>query len=330
MSSPKLLVRVRTVIRLKHYSPKTEKAYVAWIRRFVHFCDMRHPERCGAAEVRDFLERLATHDGLAASTQNQALAALQFLYEQVLEVSLGRLPAFARAKHAVRVPNVLEPTDVAAVIAQLSGVVRLVVMLMYGAGLRLEEALSLRVKDVDARRRVLTVRGGKGNKDRRTMLPETLVEAMTAQLMRVRTKQLQDMQRGGGYVRLPDAIDRKIPSAVRDWRWSWLFPAAREYVDRDTRHRFRHHLHPSTVQRAITMAGVRSGINQRVTAHTMRHSFATQLLRAGYDIRTVQELLGHRDLNTTMIYLHVLDRGAGVRSPLDLLRDMSKPSGAAS
>ena len=162
------------------------------------------------------------------------------------------------------------------------------------------------------------------------MPPETLVEAMTAHLMRVRTKQLQDMQRGGGYVRLPDAIDRKIPSAVRDWRWSWLFPAAREYVDRDTRHRFRHHLHPSTVQRAITLAGVRSGINQRVTAHTMRHSFATQLLRAGYDIRTVQELLGHRDLNTTMIYLHVLDRGAGVRSPLDLLRAVSKPSGAAS
>ncbi len=170
---------MRTVIRLTHYSPTTEKAYVAWIRRFVHFCDMRHPERCGVAEVRECLETLATQDVLSASTQNQALAALHFLYEQVLALSLGRLSAFARAKRAVRVPNVLEPTDVAAVIAPLSGMVRLVVMRMYGAGLRLEEALSLRVKDVDGRRRVLTVRGGKGNKDRRTMLPETLVEAMT-------------------------------------------------------------------------------------------------------------------------------------------------------
>ncbi len=306
-------------MRLKHLSARTEKAYVAWIRRYVRHCRLRHPETCGAAEVRSFLQSLVIDRGLSASSQNQALAALQFLYREVLDKSLGRLPDFARAKRPPRVPNVLEPEDVAAVIAQLSGLPRLVMMLMYGAGLRLEEALTLRVRDVDVRRRVLTVRGGKGNRDRRTMLPETLVEALSAQLLRVRAEHLRDVRRGGGYVRLPYAHERKMPDAVRDWRWSWLVPATRVYVERSTRRRFRHHLHPSTVQRAITAAGLRSGINKRVSAHTMRHSFANQLLRAGYDIRTVQELLGHADASTTMRYLHAMERSTGVRSPLDLL-----------
>jgi integrase len=186
------------------------------------------------------------------------------------------------------------------------------------------------MKDIDLRGRVLTVRGGNGDADRRTVLPETLVEAIVAQIATVRATHLRDLRRGGGYFRLPEALDRTMPAAARDWRWGWLLPAAREYVDRETGQRFRHHIHASSVQRAISIAGVRAGINQRVTAHTMRHSFATQLIRAGYDIRTVQALLGHRDLNTTRVYLQVLDRGSGVRSPLDLLRDVQPRAGTDS
>ena len=320
VTGPKLVTLLRRAMRARHMSPRTEKAYVAWVRRFVQFCGFRHPRECGVADVRAFLESLAVRSGVAAATQNQACAALQFLYQHVVGRALGGLPAYLRARRPHRLPNVLGPDEVAAVLSQLSGVQRLAVMLLYGAGLRLNEALALRAKDVDVRRRTITVRAGKGGKDRRTVLPDALVPEIEEQLQRVRKANLRDVRIGGIRIPLPYAMARKAPSATTDWRWAWLFPATRTYMD--PRHggaRLRDHLHDSTIQRAIAAAAKRAGVNKRVSAHTFRHSFATQLLRSGSDIRTVQELLGHRDVSTTMVYLHVLDRGAGVRSPLDLL-----------
>ena len=321
----RLLKQVRAAIRTRQYSPRTERAYRGWVVRYVRHCRMRHPRECGEGEVRSFLEHLVMRRRVGARTQAQALAALLFLYRDVLGRRLGALPAVLRPKGAVRLPNVLEPPEVDAVIARLSGLPQLVVMLLYGAGLRLNEALALRVKDVDLQARRLMVRAGKGNKDRRTMLPERLVPALAAQVDLVRRGHVRALARGGGRYPLPDALARKMPGAVRDWRWAWLFPAAREVFDRSAGHRIRFHLHPSTVQRALTRAALAAGLNKRVTAHAFRHSFATHLLRAGYDIRTVQELLGHTDVSTTMVYLHVLDRGVGVRSPLDQLGSAPTP-----
>lgn len=306
-------------MRARHMSRQTERAYVAWVRRFVRFCGLRHPRDCGVPEVCAFLESLAVRSAVAAATQNQASAALQFLYRHVVGRSLGALPVYVRARIPYRLPNVLLPDDVAAVLSQLTGVQRLVVMLLYGAGLRLNEALALRAKDVDVRRRTIIVRDGKGGRDRRTVLPDALVPQIEEQLRRVRKANLRDARVGAIRIPLPYAMDRKAPSATTDWRWAWLFPATRTYVDRRRGERLRDHLHHSTIQRAIAAAAKRARLNKRVSAHTFRHSFATQLLRSGSDIRTVQELLGHRDVSTTMVYLHVLDRGAGVRSPLDLL-----------
>jgi integron integrase len=280
---------------------------------------MVHPADCGTRDVRAFLEMLATQRRVSAATQNQARAALLFLYAHVLGLPLGALQLVPTARRPQRVPNVLEPDDVAAVLSAMSGSVRLVTELLYGAGLRLSEALRLRVKDVDLRRRTLTVRDGKGAKDRRTVLPETLLSAMEEQLRRVRRVHLRDVTIGGVRIALPFAMDRKAPSATSDWRWAWVFPAKRIYMERGSGRRFRHHVHASTVQRGIAVAARRSGVSKRVSAHTFRHSFATHLLRSGADIRTVQELLGHHDVSTTMIYLHVLERGAGVQSPLDRL-----------
>lgn len=316
-------------MRARHMSPRTEKAYIAWVRRFVRFCGFRHPRECGVAEVRAFLESLAVRSAVAAATQNQACAALQFLYLHVVERALGGLPAYVRARRPHRLPNVLGPDEVAAVLSQLSGVQRLAVMLLYGAGLRLSEALALRAKDVDVRRRTIIVRDGKGGKDRRTVLPDALVPDIEEQLRRVRRSNLRDVRIGGIRIPLPYAMARKAPSATTDWRWAWLFPATRTYVDPRYGARLRDHLHDSTTQRAIAAAAKRADVNKRVSAHTFRHSFATQLLRSGSDIRTVQELLGHRDVSTTMVYLHVLDRGAGVRSPLDLLSEAEVRGGSS-
>lgn len=322
----RLLHDVRTALRLRHYSLKTEKAYVGWIRRFVKFCDLRHPRACEEADVRRFLSHLAEQGKVAASTQNQARAAVLFLYRDVLRMRLAVTGTVARAKEPVRVPNVLAPDEVSRVIRYLRGNLQLVVRLLYGAGLRLNEALQLRVKDVDLRRGVLLVRGGKGGKDRRTVLPNKLLEEMRDRIHQSRQLHLRDLARGGGGVSLPRAFARKFPGAVRDWRWTWVFPAARQYRDAVTGRMMRYHLHESAVQRAIAAAALTSGVSKRVTAHTFRHSFATHLLLSGYDIRTVQELLGHRDVSTTMVYLHVLDRGPGVRSPLDdLPRDPADP-----
>jgi integron integrase len=316
---PRLIAQLRTTLRLRHYSRRTEQAYVGWVRRFVHFCELRHPIACNEQDVRRFLAHLAEQRQVSASTQNQALAALIFLYRDVLKRPLDALPNEVRAKRGVHVPNVLSPDEVTLVVSHLQGVIRELVALMYGAGLRLEEALSLRIKDVDLQRRTVTVRSGKGGKDRRSVLPESLVDTLRRRIDESRRLHLRDVLSGGGHIPLPTALGRKMPGARLDWRWSWVFPAGRTFKERRTGERMRYHVHPTTVQRAIVVAAAASGLNKRVTAHTFRHSFATHLLRAGYDIRTVQELLGHRDVSTTMVYLHVLDRGSGVRSPLDAL-----------
>jgi integron integrase len=276
----------------------------------------------GAEDVRAFLTALAVERQVSASTQTQALSALIFLYRDVLEIELPWLGEFPRAKAPRRLPVVLTVDEVALVLAQLSGTPRLVASLLYGAGLRLLEAMRLRVKDLDFASSEITVRRGKGGKDRRTMLPGSVAGDLRAHLQRVREQHERDRRAGAGWVELPEALGRKLPSAGCEWPWQWVFPATREYRDRATGQRRRHHLHETVVQRAVRQAVRDAGIAKRATCHTFRHSFATHLLERGYDIRTVQELLGHASVATTMIYTHVLSRGGlAVRSPLDLLGD---------
>ncbi len=315
---PRLLDRVRAAIRARHYSQRTEDTYVAWIREFIVQSGMRHPREMGEREVGAFLTSLVVDRCVAASTQNQALAAILFLYREVLDIELPWLDDVVRAKRPARVPVVLSKDEVRVVLGRLAGVERLVCSLLYGSGLRLLEALTLRVKDVDFARGEVTVRSGKGAKDRRTVLPGAVTTPLREHLARVRALHDRDLARGAGRVELPSAFSIKSPNASRDWCWQWIFPATREYTDAATRERRRHHLHETVIQRAVRRAVLAAGIPKRATCHTFRHSFATHLLEDGYDIRTVQELLGHRDVSTTMIYTHVLNRGGrGVRSPID-------------
>jgi len=315
---PKLLDRVHQAIRARHYSPSTEQAYVAWIRRFIFFHGKRHPMEMGQPEVNQFLTHLAVHERVAASTQNQALAALLFLYDKVLDRPLGQIEGVVRARRPRRLPVVLTRQEVRAVLEELDGTPRLVCTLLYGSGLRLLECLRLRVKDIDFQRNEILVRDGKGGKDRLTMLPAAVRTPLQAHLEKVRLPHAKDLARGLGRAPLPDAIARKYPSADRQWAWQCVFPASSHYVDRHTRVRHRHHLHESVIQRAVKEAVRRAGLARPASSHSFRHSFATHLLEDGYDIRTVQELLGHKDVKTTMIYTHVLNRGGkGVRSPMD-------------
>jgi integron integrase len=317
---PRLLDQVRATLRVRHGSRRTEKAYVAWIRRFILFHGKRHPAEMGGAEVTQFLSALAVQHNVAASTQNQALSALLFLYRDVLGQELPWLDEIVRARRPERIPVVLSRSEVHAIIGSLDGPVRLLVLLLYGSGLRLLEALRLRVKDVDFARSQITVRGGKGDRDRVTMLPTSLALDLAKHLDTVRDLHEADRRAGAGWVELPWALTRKYPNAGREWGWQWVFPATRTYRHTETGQRRRHHLHESVLQRAVKAAVRRNGIAKRATCHTFRHSFATHLLEDGSDIRTVQELLGHRDVTTTMIYTHVLNRGpAGVRSPADRL-----------
>ncbi|HVR64253.1 MAG TPA: integron integrase [Polyangia bacterium] len=310
--------RVRAAIRLRHLSCRTEKAYAGWIKRFIFFHRKRHPAEMGAEEITAFLSSLATEKHVSASTQNQALAALLFLYQEVLGRELEWLGNLVHAKRPARVPVVLSRVEARALLAKVEGPSALVVMLLYGSGLRVLEALQLRVKDVDLDGRELIVRRGKGQKDRHTVLPGSLVDPLRAHLLEGKNRHDHDLGQGLGAVALPDALMRKYPSAPREWRWQWVFPASRTYADRETGEIFRHHLHESVIQRAVRAAAAAAGISKTATPHTLRHSFATHLLDSGYDIRTIQELLGHQDVSTTMIYTHVLNRGAGgVRSPLD-------------
>jgi len=316
---PRLLDRVRGAMRTRHMSPRTEEAYIGWIRRFIFFHGKRHPDEMGEEEISGFLSDLAIRQHVSASTQNQALAALLFLYERVLDRELDWLGGLVHAKRPDRLPVVLSRDEVKAVLERMDGVMRLMATLLYGCGLRVLECASLRVKDLDFDRHELMVRDGKGRKDRVTMLPGRLDAPLRAHLTTVRESHQIDLDAGWGTVVLPDALDRKYPSASRDWCWQWLFPASRHYVDPVSGQRRRHHVHETVLQRAVAHAVSATKIGKHATAHTFRHSFATHLLEAGYDIRTIQELLGHKDVRTTMIYTHVLNRGGrGVLSPFDM------------
>jgi len=315
---PRLLDRLHEALRVRHRSPRTEAAYAEWVRRFVLFHGKRHPSELGPEAVSAFLNHLAVEGKVAASTQNQALNALVFLYRHVLGRELEQLGGLVRAHGPRRLPVVLTQTEVRNLLAELHGVEWLVASLLYGAGLRLLEALSLRVKDVDLGRREIRVRRGKGDKDRVTPLPETSVRPLLRHLQEVRSLHGRDLAEGFGAVALPDALARKYPGAAREWSWQWVFPASRRYRDVPAGTERRHHLHETVVQRGVKHAVGTAGIAKPASCHTLRHSFATHLLEAGYDVRTVQELLGHRSLQTTMIYTHVLNRGGrAVRSPLD-------------
>ena len=331
---PRLADVLRDRLRTRHYSARTIEAYTKWVSRYVRFHGRRHPRDMDVGELRDFLTHLARDLRVSASTQNQALAAIRFLYEEVLERPMASPTDHLIAKRPVRLPTVLSIEDVAKVIDGIEGTPHLMARLLYGSGLRLMECCQLRVKDVDLLRSELTVRRGKGGKDRRTMIPQSLIAALRSHLDTNRERHAEWVDGGGGYVELPGALAKKFGAgAGRLWEWQWLFPATREYRDSATGERRRHHLHETVVQAAVTQSARVAGLGVRVTCHTFRHSFATHLLEAGYDIRTVQELLGHSDVSTTMIYTHVLNRGGlGVESPLDGLvsRGKSRDLGADS
>ncbi|PSB05853.1 integron integrase [filamentous cyanobacterium CCP1] len=316
---PRLLDQVRQSIRLKHFSLKTEKSYVYYIRDFILFHSKRHPKEMGVDEIRAYLSHLATDRRVAASTQTVALSALLFLYRQVLQVELPYIDEIERAKRPERVPVVLTRSEVKQILTHLDGVEHLVVSLLYGSGMHLMEGLRLRVKDIDFEYQQITVRDGKGSKDRVTMLPNFCIEPLRHQLRKAKSLHQQDSAMGYGSVELPYALERKYPNANREWGWQFVFPSWKRSLDPRTQIVRRHHLYEQSVQRAVKQAIRQAGIHKHAGCHTFRHSFATHLLEDGYDIRTVQELLGHKDVKTTMIYTHVLNRGGkGVRSPLDV------------
>lgn len=320
--SEPLMSQYRKALRSRHYSPRTEKTYSRWVVRFLQFHGMRHPQEMAEREINAFLSDLAVNKKVSASTQNQALAALLFLYRQVIGREVGDLGDLIRARTSERIPVVMTKTEVKIVLMHMSGRDKLMAQIIYGCGLRLNECLELRVCDVDFGRNQVRVRNGKGSKDREVMLPGSLKIVLEDHLDVVQHQHKTDLQEGYGAVPLPGALSRKYPSASREWRWQWVFPQGRRWRDTDSGRQGRHHIDATLIQRAIRRAVDRSGLTKHITCHTFRHSFATHLLEGGYDIRTVQVLLGHKDLKTTMIYTHVLNRGpGGVRSPLDTLMD---------
>jgi integron integrase len=319
-SKPKLLDQLRQAIRTRHYSYRTEKAYVHWIKRFIFFHKKRHPSDMAETEIAQFLSALASESHVSASTQNQALNALLFLYREVLNKDIGYVNGVVRAKRPNRLPVVLTRQEVRSILGVLNGSDWLMALLLYGAGLRLMECLRLRVKDIDFTSNQIVVRRGKGDKDRHTMLPAAVKEPLAKHLDVMKRQYQRDLERGLGRVTLPNALERKYPNAGKEWGWQWVFPATSHYTDRITGEKRRHHLHESVLQKAVKEAVQKAGIFKPASPHTFRHSFATHLLEDGYDIRTVQELLGHKDVTTTMIYTHVLNRGGkGVFSPADRL-----------
>ncbi len=318
---PKLLDRVRIAIRVRHYSLRTEEAYVGWIKRYIFFHNKRHPAEMGEPEINAFLSSLAVKDRVAASTQNQALCALLFLYRNVLELPFPNLEKLIRAKRPVRLPVVMTRAEVKSLLRRMRGVNRVIAMLLYGSGMRLLECLRLRVKDVEFGLNRILVRDAKGQKDRFVPLPAVVGPALASWLSRVKQWHEQDLARGNGSVFMPYALARKYPGSDREWCWQWFFPAKDLSEDPRSDSIRRHHIHERLAQRAVREAAREAGIKRQVSCHTLRHSFATHLIQDGYDVRTVQELLGHKHLNTTMIYTHVLNRsgGRGVRSPADAL-----------
>ena len=315
-----LITQMQAALRARHYSRRTEQSYCQWVRRYIHYHGLRHPAELAEPEINAFVTYLAVEERVSASTQTQALSAILFLYRHVLHREVGELSELIRPQTPKRLPVVLSREEVRALLARLEGQDLLIASLLYGAGLRLMECLRLRVLDLDMAHGELIVRSGKGDKDRVTTLPRALEPALREQLRHARAVHVADLSGGWGRVRLPDALARKYPRAPAEWRWQWVFPQQRRWIDRRTGEQGRHHVHPSVVQRAVKDAAERAGIAKHATCHTLRHSFATHLLESGYDIRTIQELLGHSDVKTTMIYTHVLNRGGqGVRSPLDAL-----------
>ena len=315
---PKLLDRLREALRSRHYSRRTEQSYCQWVKRFIFFHNKRHPVDMAEAEINAFLSHLAVKDRVSASTQTQALSALIFLYRHVLGREIGDLGEVIRARKPKHLPVVMTREEVKAVLADLAGDKWLMASLMYGAGLRLMECLRLRVQDIDFARNEILIRDGKGAKDRITMLPQSLKTPLQDHLKKVKALHERDLADGWGRVQMPTALDRKYPNAPADWRWQWVFPQENRWINPQTKEQGRHHVDESLVQKAVRDAVAKAGLTKRATCHTFRHSFATHLLEGGYDIRTVQELLGHNDVKTTMIYTHVLNRGpAGVRSPVD-------------
>lgn len=319
-SQPRLLDRLRLALRSRHYSRRTENTYLMWVKRFIFFHNVRHPAEMAEPEINAFLTYLAVEKRVSASTQNQALCALLFLYRHVLGREVGELGEVIRARKPKRLPIVMSRDEVKTVLANLSGDKWLMAALMYGSGLRLMECLCLRVQDIDFSRNEIMVRDGKGGKDRVTMLPESLKEPLQEQLRKVKSIHEKDLAHGWGRVPLPEALDRKYPKAPTEWRWQWVFPQENRWRNSRTGEEGRHHVDESILQKAFKQAVGKARLAKRATCHTLRHSFATHLLEQGYDIRTVQELLGHNDVRTTMIYAHVLNRGGrGVNSPVDSL-----------
>ena len=317
MPKTKLLDEVRNVIRLRHYSPRTEESYINWIRRYILFHNKKHPRDLNEKDIRDFLNHLSLKQNVSYSTQNQALNAIIFMYKNVIKKDIGSIN-FEKAKRVKHIPVILSKSEVVNILEHLDGLPLLVISLLYGAGLRLNECLRIRVKDVDIEYRQIIVRDGKGEKDRRTMIPAALLDAINKQINKIKLLHKKDLEKGGGYAVLPYALERKYPNAHREFSWQYLFPASKTIYNSETKRKYRHHLHESTIQRALKIAIADSEIIKLVSPHTFRHSFATHLLENGYDIRTVQELLGHKDVRATMIYTHVLNKGAmGVKSPLD-------------
>lgn len=323
--TPKLLDQARERARLKHYAIRTEEAYIGWIKRFILFHNKRHPNQMGVTEIEAFLAHLAAYEHVAPSTQNQALAALLFLYRDVLNQELERPVNVPWTNKPKKLPTVLSPDEAQQVIVCLPGIYQLIGKLLYGSGLRLMECLRLRIKDIDFDQKLIVVRDGKGDKDRITVLPQSVIRPLQEQIQRARQLHQQDLQQGFGAVYLPHALTRKYPNANRDWAWQYVFPAERISTDPRSGAMRRHHLHENSVQKAVHKAAQLANVAKPVSPHTFRHSFATHLLQAGYDIRTVQELLGHADVKTTMIYTHVLNQGGlAVRSPLDEMLSVSR------
>ncbi len=314
----KLMTRLHDALKSRHYSLRTEQIYSNWVLRFIRYHKLRHPRNMAEPEINEFLSDLAIEKKVGSSAQNQALAAILFLYRHVLDREIGDLGNVIRARKSIRVPVVLSRFEVVQVFSNLYGRNKLLVELIYGTGMRLSECLKLRVKELDFNRNEITIRSGKGDKDRIVMLPRTLKSRLKQHLKAIRLLHREDLIQGWGAVELPGALDRKYPNAARDWKWQWVFPQKSRWIDRKTWKEGRHHVDATVIQRAIKLSVEKCDLTKHITCHTFRHSFATHLLEGGYDIRTVQSLLGHKDVKTTMIYTHVLNRGpAGVRSPMD-------------